>query len=348
LCHGSKVEAEVLLDDALTTVRRNVHVGEDVVVSNEEEKESGSFSISNDATDHTVKESCDKINMKNDTVHDMMKEEGRSIATDGHGANDCSQCCCLKYNRNSHLKDSTLLQRSENTTDVKTQRKIIQSLFVASPYTPPYCPVLFQLCCEILRFQLDFFENDGINTDDDDDKNNSKLDNDSGVQESSQRKKRQILCKKCHAQTHQRCKLLVEQMSKDGCIYLLQNWLLSLSICDVSFFVSFSSVCQPRITKARGEEQEQTPGRCNNINNETNAIPPISMQGTNGPGVINVAIPSLFLDNASSDDHHKKHLDLRGASFLYELKVIDCDLKPARKLCNRDKSESVYRLYGES
>jgi hypothetical protein len=36
---------------------------------------------------------------------------------------------------------------------------------------------------------------------------------------------------------HARCIQMVGQLSQEGCIYLLQNWLLSLTMCDVSFFV---------------------------------------------------------------------------------------------------------------
>ena len=48
--------------------------------------------------------------------------------------------------------------------------------------------------------------------------------------------------------SHELCVQLVDQLSQEGCIYLLQNWLLSLAMCDVSFFVTFQCLSYDQST----------------------------------------------------------------------------------------------------
>ena len=51
----------------------------------------------------------------------------------------------------------------------------------------------------------------------------------------------------------------INHLSKEGCIYLLQNWLLSLVLCDVSFFITFRMVSidddQEAVTTCKTSDQ---------------------------------------------------------------------------------------------
>jgi hypothetical protein len=94
----------------------------------------------------------------------------------------------------------------------------------------------------------------------------------------------------------------IQSFDADDCVYLLQNWLLSLSINDVSVFVSLKTVELA-------------------IGSETCVW---SQQSCHGPGVLvyNTSNTCQVIVN-------------------YSLKVIDYDQKPAKKLRHRDAKEKV-------
>ena len=103
------------------------------------------------------------------------------------------------------------------------------------------------------------------------------------------------------------CIQLVDQLSQEGCVYLLQNWLLSLAMCDVSFFVTFQCLADDQCTV---EE-------CQSIDNGGILIHDVEME--------------------------EKALRTR-TMIHYEVKVVDCDAKPAKKLRSRTKVEDVFQF----
>ncbi len=109
--------------------------------------------------------------------------------------------------------------------------------------------------------------------------------------------------------SHELCVQLVNQLSREGCIYLLQNWLLSLAMCDVSFFVTFQCLSDEQFTK---EE----------------------CQSIESGGIMHC-----------NDAEEGNSLHRRSRKVIhYEVKVVDCDAKPAKKLRSRTKVEDVFRV----
>ena len=108
----------------------------------------------------------------------------------------------------------------------------------------------------------------------------------------------------------------VDHLSKEGCIYLLQNWLLSLVLCDISFFVTF------RVVSIESYHQEVL-RKC---------------QSDDQSGIVVCLLPTK--NDASST------LSLSASSssvaIQYEVKVVDCDPKPAKKLRSRKEVEGKF------
>jgi exo-beta-1,3-glucanase (GH17 family) len=100
---------------------------------------------------------------------------------------------------------------------------------------------------------------------------------------------------------------LVQKFSKDDCVGLLQNWLLSLMMCDLSFIITVS--CPS-----------------NNVANKDN-----NNKNTTNRSKYNFYSTTMSEHKIVTKDGYK--LD-------YQIKVIDIDGKPARKLRNRDKMEN--------
>lgn len=104
---------------------------------------------------------------------------------------------------------------------------------------------------------------------------------------------------------------LVGHLNKEESVQLLATWLLSLSMCDLSFFVTLSPVPTPITTSSLSMETgtwsqtEDAPG-CLAISHGGSSI-----------GTINFA------------------------KYFYNVKVVDCDMKPCRKLRNRKQVEAV-------
>jgi inositol-pentakisphosphate 2-kinase len=94
---------------------------------------------------------------------------------------------------------------------------------------------------------------------------------------------------------------LVNNFTIEQCRFLLQNWLLSLSVCDLSFFLIF----------ARGDDFSEK-----------------FIDDNEWSHVQQIDQPGRLL-------HH-------GNRFCYELKIIDFDRKPARKLRSRQKKEELF------
>jgi hypothetical protein len=92
--------------------------------------------------------------------------------------------------------------------------------------------------------------------------------------------------------TYQKGKGLVEKLNTNDCIMLLRNWLQSLTLCDISFFVIIKN----------------------------------------------------FKDNADAERTPQKIRLQSGKLLRYEIKVVDYDVKPAKKLRKREMSENKIAL----
>ena len=107
--------------------------------------------------------------------------------------------------------------------------------------------------------------------------------------------------------SHNICLQLVEELSQEGCIYLLQNWLLSSAICDVSFFITFQC-----LTDIQCHIMEE-------------------IQGIDHGGII-------VYDGEEEGARGTR------AIIHYEVKVVDCDAKPAKKLRTREEVEGKFQF----
>jgi hypothetical protein len=116
--------------------------------------------------------------------------------------------------------------------------------------------------------------------------------------------------------SRRRAREIVRCLSIEECRYLLQTWLLSLTMCDLSFFVSFTT--DDGIHVDLLNEQPADDGRCRVL----------SPQQHGSPG---------RLAYCSSPSHA-----VCDGVLLYELKAIDFDRKPARKLRARHLAEAYF------
>ena len=107
-------------------------------------------------------------------------------------------------------------------------------------------------------------------------------------------------------EVHADCIRMAESLNVDEIIYLLRTWLLSLAMCDVSFFVSLQAV--PSFSTIESYLQSNKQQR----------------EGNEAWGLVALA----------------------NASFFYQIKVVDCDAKPASKLATRRKKEEIFNRVG--
>jgi inositol-pentakisphosphate 2-kinase len=123
---------------------------------------------------------------------------------------------------------------------------------------------------------------------------------------------------------HERSKSCVKSLSRDASVYLLKNWLLSLVMCDVSFFLVLHPVASFNDAKELGVivDNECEDGKVS-----------VRCQTETSPGLM--VLPC--------DNDQQKFSG--NAAFVYTLKVIDCDMKPASKLRNREAKEEPIRFY---
>ncbi|KAL3777249.1 hypothetical protein ACHAW5_008541 [Stephanodiscus triporus] len=156
---------------------------------------------------------------------------------------------------------------------------------ITSPYTFPQCESLDELLNEMIQFQTYIHEGQQV-----------------GSLDASHIKS--IQC--------------VNGLSKEACIYLLQNWLLSSALCDVSFFVTFQLLSR------------RNPRRYNvDVGNDCQGVDINEECQTCDRG--GIAFCSLQSDSHAIAVH-------------YEVKVVDCDPKPARKLRDRMNVESKFQM----
>ena len=107
----------------------------------------------------------------------------------------------------------------------------------------------------------------------------------------------------------------VNHLSKEGCIYLLQNWLLSLVLCDVSFFITFQIV-------SIDDDHQEVVTTC---------------QSDDCGGIVLCLLPTKNDAPTLSSSSSSCSMAIQ-----YEVKVVDCDPKPAKKIRSRKKVEGKF------
>jgi hypothetical protein len=128
-------------------------------------------------------------------------------------------------------------------------------------------------------------------------------------------------------------------MDKEELQYLLQLWFLSLAMCDVSFFVILREL--PQCCCPAERQEESLFGDKTSYNNDTTSISSCfridELQSEGKPGILSFV--SQTDTNGSTSTRRR---------LAYELKVIDCDQKPAKKLRSRDKKEDLFDYFANS
>jgi hypothetical protein len=167
----------------------------------------------------------------------------------------------------------------------------------ASPYALPECNNLDELLNAILQFQ-------------------------SLLHEQQQQQQQEMDVTVMIDTYHSKCIELVNGLTKEACIYLLTNWLLSSALCDISFFVTFQLLTVDcNVNEVRQSCDTGGIALCN----------PLEKREKDGSG--------------STD--HTTTTTTGTVPVYYEVKVVDCDPKPARKLRERKHVESKFHLIDE-
>ena len=127
----------------------------------------------------------------------------------------------------------------------------------------------------------------------------------------------------------ERSKRCVKSLTTEACIFVLKNWLLSLVMCDVSFFLVLHPISLFDDLDGRGVDVKDIE------TSEGGKAFSISCQTERTPG--------LLIIHGDGDDTSNS-----SRAFAYVLKVIDCDRKPANKLRKRKEKEEAIRFYKEN
>jgi len=117
---------------------------------------------------------------------------------------------------------------------------------------------------------------------------------------------------------YERAITCVTHLSKEASVFLIQNWLFSLAISDVSLFVS--------IRRADGF---QSPHDWPSIEDEKHCI--LCPQSDIGPGLVG----KLTMVDGKQDFQ----------KWAYSIKLVDCDNKPVSKLECRAKEETMIQFF---
>ena len=199
------------------------------------------------------------------------------------------------------LDEAVLVPSDEFAADTmkKKQHDGYHSITESSPYTfPRHCKSLRNLLDEIEKLDK-YMRNHHLQKKEAaavHDHNNNNLD------ESS-------IANTAHIKSMEH----VNHLSKEGCIYLLQNWLLSSVLCDVSFFITF------RVVSIECDHQEVVTTR----------------QSDDQCGIV-VCLLSTKNDATSTLSSSCS------VAIHYEVKVVDCDPKPAKKFRGRKEVENKF------
>ena len=144
-----------------------------------------------------------------------------------------------------------------------------------------------------------------------------------------------------HETSHSFCILQIASIkSKEACMYLLRNWLLSLGFCDVSFFVTMQVLPIDKMCDRRKSVHQCSFGN-------TATVIQQRQQNPEEPGVVFLKLPQPLLSptmtatgSTSSTDPGKS---IQTIPIQYEIKVIDCDRKPSKKLESRYAKEKAFQ-----
>ena len=188
--------------------------------------------------------------------------------------------CDGSNSKAEELLDKTMLCVESNGVEQRSKKSLLlheNNLAASSPYDLPNCASL-----HILLEEIDKFQPHHPDTDVD--------------------------------AFHARCIQMVGQLSQEGCIYLLQNWLLSLAMCDVSFFVTF---------------------QCHSLTNDMQC-PTEELQSIGNGGIMRYNEKEEGQEQLVSNGTH--------TMIQYEVKVVDCDAKPAKKLRKRKEVEDKFQF----
>ena len=117
---------------------------------------------------------------------------------------------------------------------------------------------------------------------------------------------------------HIKCMECVTHLSKQACVYLLQNWLLSLALCDISFFVTFRLLTKKKTSDLSLDSEPI------HENEEC--------QASGCGGTVTCVLNSNMLTPTPTVVFCK-----------YQIKVVDCDPKPAKKLRKRAEVENIFK-----
>lgn len=196
-------------------------------------------------------------------------------AIDGDGAirvyDRLLHLCDGSNSKAEEILDKAMLCVDEKLTETERPNKprLCGNNLATSPYVLPNCSILHKLIEEMDSFQSSHPEEHDVDA------------------------------------SHEHCVQLVNQLSLEGCIYLLQNWLLSLAMCDVSFFVTFQCLTD--------DDQEEV------------------CQSNDNGGI-------MIYDDGEEET-------MQGTVMIhYEVKVVDCDAKPAKKLRSRRQVEDKFQF----
>lgn len=114
-----------------------------------------------------------------------------------------------------------------------------------------------------------------------------------------------------HETFHAQAVCCIEGLSKDACVYLLQNWLLSLVANDVSVFIT--------LCPQEGSQLELSP-----------------------------LLHAWSIDRKQAASSPGRIVEASGLEFLYLVKLVDCEAKPSRKLRERRKTEALTKFFEET
>ncbi len=241
----------------------------------------------------------------------------------------------------ANVEKSTLNPNEIHQTRTLSHSHAPPPLLQASPFEPPDDPALAALCDHMTAFSQQLQQDVSFR----------KGNGDEHVRFTSSD------FEHGHNEARQVALDFIEHsLTLESNIYLLQNWLLSLAMCDASFFITLRPVLLDDAvamcsTSAEGfEEQEHgvmpEPQSWNSNNHWSSGAGSWMVQrtyrGDATPGIIfryssmSRAALQTTERNASPD-----------AAFLYAVKVIDCDQKPARKLRTRFGKEQVFQDFFE-
>lgn len=121
--------------------------------------------------------------------------------------------------------------------------------------------------------------------------------------------------------SHKKVAELAGQLSKDSCVWLLKNWLLSLAMCDVSIFMTYKPVV----------------GLGRYISTKDNSP---KTQTESEPGIVDIPIQYESLACTTGQSTNDCYVKL-----YYSMKLVDVDPKPPSKLMKREKQEILIKHF---